>query len=99
MGNTQAKSTDNEINQIINLLGHEEKYRQTIMGLLTFGVFKYIVFPFLKDLNDQRKEYLRKKNTARDAPNQTSLPTDPVPVPGSPMSAPELPNTAVSCNK
>jgi hypothetical protein len=99
MGNTQAKSTDNEINQIINLLGHEEKYLQTIMGLLTFGVFKYIVFPFLKDLNDPRKEYLRKKNTARDAPNQTSSPTDPVPVPEPPMSAPEPPNTSVSWNK
>ncbi len=96
-----AKSTDSEINQIINLLGHEERYLQTIMGLLTFGVFKYIVFTFLKDLNDQRKEYLRKRNTARDALNQTSSSTDPGPVPEPPMamSAPEPPNTAVGWNK
>ncbi|EFX71767.1 hypothetical protein DAPPUDRAFT_255388 [Daphnia pulex] len=59
------------------------------MGLLTF------------DLNDQRKEYLRKRNTARDALNQTSSPTDPGPVPEPPMamSAPEPPNTAVGWNK
>jgi hypothetical protein len=59
MGNTQAKSTDNEINQIINLLGHEEKYLQTITGLLTFGVFKYIVFPFLKDIQCKSSSIIR----------------------------------------
>jgi hypothetical protein len=64
MGNAQTKSTelsDNEMSQILNLLGEEEKYVQTITGLISFGVFKFIVIPLLQEVNDKRKEYIKKK--------------------------------------
>jgi hypothetical protein len=48
------------MNQIINLLGEEERFIQAITGLISFGVFKFIVVPILKDLNEKRKEYLKK---------------------------------------
>jgi hypothetical protein len=41
-------------------LGEEEKYVQTITGLISFGVFKFIVIPLFQEVNDKRKEYLKK---------------------------------------
>ncbi len=63
MGNAQTKLTelsDNEMSQIINLLGEEENYVQTITGLISFWVFKFIVIPLLQEVNDKRKEYFKK---------------------------------------
>jgi|LakMenEpi03Aug12_release.lakeMendotaPanAssembly.Ray.scaffolds.fasta_scaffold1225705_1 hypothetical protein len=48
MGNKQEtpKMSDGELlNEVVNLLAEEERYVQAITALLTFGVFKYIVFP------------------------------------------------------
>jgi hypothetical protein len=50
MGNKQEtpKMSDGELlNEVVNLLAEEERYVQAITALLTFGVFKYIVFPLL----------------------------------------------------
>jgi uncharacterized membrane protein YgaE (UPF0421/DUF939 family) len=48
------------MNQIINLLGEEERFIQVIIGLISFGVFNFIVVPLLHDLNEKRKEYFNK---------------------------------------
>jgi hypothetical protein len=53
MGNKQEtpKMSDGELlNEVVNLLAEEERYVQAITALLTFGVFKYIVFPSLSYL-------------------------------------------------
>jgi hypothetical protein len=66
MGNRNANPksdimSDGELmNQFINLLAEGERWVQAISGLLTFGVFKFIVVPLLRDLNDLRKSYFNK---------------------------------------
>jgi hypothetical protein len=64
MGNTHTKSTElsdsKMMTQIINLLGEVEKFVQAIKGLISFGVFKFIVVLLLQDLNEKRKDYFLK---------------------------------------
>lgn len=56
MGNTLLKSSKSSyMSQIIDRLGDEEKYIQALTGFVSFGIFKFIVWPYLKDLNEMRK--------------------------------------------
>ncbi|EFX72039.1 hypothetical protein DAPPUDRAFT_326636 [Daphnia pulex] len=56
MGNTLLKSSKSSYkSQIIDRLGDEEKYIQALTGFVSFGIFKFIVWPYLKDLNEMRK--------------------------------------------
>jgi hypothetical protein len=64
------------MNQIINSLGGGERFIQAITGLISFGVFKFIVVPILKDLNEKRKEYFKKPAAIPTPPpaNPTTVP-------------------------
>ncbi len=48
------------MSQINDLSGDEEKYIQDVTGLVSFGIFKFLVVPYLKDLNEMRKAYFKK---------------------------------------
>jgi hypothetical protein len=63
MGNSKSTpkmeiESDGEMAQIVNLLAEEERWIQAIFVFLTFGVMKYVVVPYLQDLNDSRRAYI-----------------------------------------
>jgi hypothetical protein len=56
--------------QIIDLLGDEKKNTSKPTGLMSFGIFKFLVVPFLKDLNEMRKAYFKKETPQKRKINQ-----------------------------
>ncbi len=56
MGNSLQKSTDtSDMGQINNMLGDEDKNIKALTGLVSFGIFKFIVLPYVSELIEMWK--------------------------------------------
>ncbi len=65
------------MSQINDLSGDEEKYIQALTGLVSFGIFKFLVVPYLKDLNEMQKAYFKKATQQKKEDQPVATPPHP----------------------